>query len=93
MVFLGHGSGMLSATCGILLVLMLRQAWTQAGMLRSAQPSQRLKSISVERDPADSARAVFGTWTPVRAAAPAEIRKKDLLLILEVFPESNFFPL
>ena len=47
-VFLGQGMGIGSATCGILSLFIVLQALTQAGTFRSTQPSQRLKSMSVD---------------------------------------------
>jgi hypothetical protein len=78
---------------GILSLLILLQALTQAGVSRSTHPSQRLKSMSVDNGLSDPACAVVGILIPVKAATPAVICKKDRRLILEILVDCITSPL
>jgi len=74
--FLGHGTGIGSATVGILSLFIALQALTQAGIFLSIQPSHRLKSMRVNNRSSVPARTFFGRPIPANVAAPAVIFKK-----------------
>ena len=70
-----------SATGGIVSLLIVLQAETQAGTAMSVQPSQRLRSMSVASRPTSPACTFSGHARPDAANTPADVFRKDLRLI------------